>query len=104
MLWTFPTIAQQSQVNAGICPELLNEWDRGSIPQGGAGLDAMTQHADLILFMCRLKDVTEGACKIPFMKELATGKWYHDSDFLVSYLEDKFPKRKIGKPDTDPQV
>lgn len=54
--------------------------------------------------MCRLKDVTEGACKIPFMKELETGKWYHDSDFLVSYLEDKFPKRKIGKPDTDPQV
>lgn len=48
--------------------------------------------------------MTEGACKIPFMKELETGKWYHDSDFLVSYLEDKFPKRKIGKPDTDPQV
>ncbi|KAK9845184.1 hypothetical protein WJX84_009029 [Apatococcus fuscideae] len=51
-----------------------------------------------------LKDVTEGACKIPFMKELETGKWYHDSDFMVAYLEDKFPKRKIGKPDTDPQV
>ncbi|KAK9834706.1 hypothetical protein WJX74_008258 [Apatococcus lobatus] len=51
-----------------------------------------------------LSDVTEGACQIPFMKELETGKWYHDSDFLVSYLEDKFPERKIGKPDTDPQV
>lgn len=58
----------------------------------------------LILLVCRLKDVTEGACKIPFMKELETGKWYHDSDFMVSYLEDKYPKRKIGKPDTDPQV
>lgn len=48
--------------------------------------------------------MTEGANKIPFMKELETGKWYHDSDFMVSYLEDKFPTPKIGKPDTDPQV
>lgn len=53
---------------------------------------------------CRLSDVTEGACQIPFMKETETGKWFHDSDFIVSYLEDKFPERKIGKPDADPQV
>lgn len=66
------------------------------------GLEACI--SKLAPLMCRLKDVTEGACKIPFMKELETGKWYHDSDFLVSYLEDRFPKRKIGKPDTDPQV
>ena len=52
----------------------------------------------------RLGEVTEGARQIPFVQEKETGKWYHDSDFIVPYFEDKFPERKLGKMEECPQV
>lgn len=51
-----------------------------------------------------IAEVTEGKSTIPFATELETGKWLYDSDKIVPYLEDKFPERKLGKPDEVPQV
>ena len=48
--------------------------------------------------------MSEGQKTIPFMLELDTGKWIHDSDKMVPYLEDKFPEHKLGKPDDAPPV
>lgn len=54
--------------------------------------------------MHRIKEVSEGNKKIPFMLELDTGKWLYDSDKMVPYLEDKYPDPKLGKPDDAPDV
>ncbi|BDA49848.1 Glutathione S-transferase DHAR2 [Coccomyxa sp. Obi] len=51
-----------------------------------------------------IAEVTDGKKQIPFATELESGKWLHDSDMMVPYLEDKFPQRKLGKPDELPQV
>ncbi len=51
---------------------------------------------ELNICLHRLGEVTEGAKKIPFIQEKETGKWYHDSDFIVPFFEDKFPERKLG--------
>ena len=52
----------------------------------------------------RIKEVSEGQKKIPFMLELDTGTWLHDSDKMVPYLEKKFPTPKLGLPDDAPDV
>ncbi|KAK9808237.1 hypothetical protein WJX73_002184 [Symbiochloris irregularis] len=49
-----------------------------------------------------IPEVSEGNKKIPFMLELDTGKWLHDSDKIVPYLEKKFPDPKLGMPDDMP--
>jgi len=49
-------------------------------------------------------EVTEGQKTIPFATELETGKWMYDSDKMIPYFEDKFPERKLGKPDEVSQV
>ena len=51
----------------------------------------------------RIKEIGEGKKTIPFMLELDTGKWIHDSDKMVPYLEDKY-EPKLGKPEDAPDV
>jgi glutathione S-transferase len=47
---------------------------------------------------------TFGQKQIPFITELDSGKWMIDSDKIVPYLEDKFPERKLGKPEEMPNI
>ena len=52
----------------------------------------------------RIKEVSDGQKKIPFMLELDNGKWLHDSDSMYPYLEDKYTSKKLGKMEELPDV
>lgn len=52
---------------------------------------------------CRLFEVNEKG-SVPVVKDLQAEKWYTDSAEFVDFLEEKYPKPKLGKTDTVPDV
>jgi glutathione S-transferase len=51
-----------------------------------------------------IEKVNPNGAQIPIVKDLETDTWVEDSGKIVTYLEDKFPEPKIGKPDECTQV